>query len=178
MEDDLRHAKNELVLNSQQIEKFMEDGTKTIDEYIFKYETAEEKIGQLKDEVSVKENLLKNKDEVYRRVLDDMQEARKNISILQMEKLKLDDNNAQLDLKIMELKDEKTTLEIRLIEIDSTTDKIKKQAMLVDEFNAKFYGMSIDELGNEINRSMFELMLNIRKDHLHKIIQNGKDLKV
>jgi hypothetical protein len=178
MEDDLRHAKNELVLNSQQIEKFMEDGTKTIDEYIFKYETAEEKIGQLKDEVSVKENLLKNKDEVYRRVLDDMQEARKNISILQMEKLKLDDNNAQLDLKIMELKDEKTTLEVRLIELDSTTDKIKKQAMLVDEFNAKFYGMSIDELGNEINRSMFELMLNLRKDHLHKIIQNGKDLKV
>ncbi|CAI2382273.1 unnamed protein product [Moneuplotes crassus] len=177
MEDDLRHAKNDLVINSQQIEKFMEEGTKTVNQYIEKYEKAEGQIGQLKDELAIKQNLLKNKDEVYRRVIADLQEARKNIGILQVQNVKLENKNTKLLQKIEDLKDEKILLEDRLIELDSTSAKIKKQNMLVEEFNSKYYGISISEIGNEINKQMFELMVKLRKNHLYNLIKNGKDLR-
>ena len=177
MEDELRHAKNELVLNSQQIQKFMEEGTKTVDEYIAKYDKAEETIGKLKDELVIKDNLFKNKDEVYRRVIDDLQEARKNISTLQVEKLSLDNKNNSLNSTIAQLNNEINILEERLIEASSTASKIKKQNLLVEEFNSKYYGISISELGVEINKAMYEMMLQLRKDHLYAVIQNGKDLR-
>ena len=126
MEDELRHAKNDLVKNAQQIQKFMEEGTKTMDGYKERYEKAQETIGTLKDEIVVKENLLKNKNEVYQRVLDDLQDARKNIGILQQEKLELDNKNNSLQANLDRVKDEKTKLESSLLEIESTKNKIKK----------------------------------------------------
>ncbi|CAI2383623.1 unnamed protein product [Moneuplotes crassus] len=177
MQDDLRHAKNDLVLNSQQLEKFMEEGTKTVNEYIQKYEKAEEQLGKLREEITIKQNLLKNKDEIYRRVLADLQEARKQVGTLQVGKLQLEKTNNKLLQKIAGLKDEKVTLEDRLINQDSVTNKIKKQSMLVSEFNSKYYGINISEIGQEINKHMFELMVNLRKNHLCSLIQSGKDLR-
>ena len=176
MEDELRHSKNELVLNSQQIQKFMEDGTKTTNEYIIKYEQAQELIGYLQDEITVKENLILNKDEVYQRVLDDLQEARKNIGVLQIEKLEIDSKKDNLQDDLNRVKEEKTQLEERLIELDSAKYKIKKQNALIDELNTKFYGLSIDELGSEINSSLFKLVLTLRHEHLSKIIENSMNL--
>ena len=59
LENDLRHAKTELVLNSEKIQKFMQEGTKIIDEYRENYAQAQQEVLDVKQEVSAKEALLK-----------------------------------------------------------------------------------------------------------------------
>lgn len=68
----------------------MGNGSKTIDEYRMNFNKAQEEILTLKSEIRAKETLLNNKDDVYRRVLDDLQEARKTIGTVQMENLQLE----------------------------------------------------------------------------------------
>ena len=177
LENDLRHAKSELVLNSERIQKFMEEGSKTIDEYRENFAQSQQEVLDIKQEVSSKEALLKNKDDVYRRILDDLQEARRRIGILQMEKLQQDTRTNQLQADLDRTNDEKNDLEDRILNLESVHNKIDKQNELVKELNTQFYGLSIDELGQEINQSMFDMILDLKSNHLKHIIDGTLDLK-
>ena len=59
----------------------MENGSNIIDEYHEKFVKSQQEVLDIKQEVSSKMALLKM-DDVYRRVLDDLQEARRSIGIL------------------------------------------------------------------------------------------------
>lgn len=170
------NAKNDLLANLDNVEKMMEESTKTIDEYRSRFDKAQEAIGELRDEIIKKENLLKNKDEVYQRVLDDLQNARKNIGTLQLEKLEIQAKNDQLSLEVSRLKEEGTQLEARLIDAETRKNKEKKQKLLVDELNTRFFGMSVSDLGKEINQNIYNLIVKLRRDNITKMIEGVNSL--
>lgn len=72
---------------------------------------------------------------------------------------------------------EKDELHERVIDLESMQNKIKKQNELVEELNTQFYGLSVDELGQEINQSMFDMLIHLRKQHVKQIINGSLDLK-
>ena len=170
------NAKNDLLANLDKVEKMMEESTKTIDEYRAKFDKAQLILGELRDEIVIKENLLKNKDEVYQRVLDDLQNARKTVGTLQLEKLDDEAKKDQLNLEISRLKEESTQLEARLIDAETRKNKEKKQKLLVDELNTRFYGMSISEFGKEINQNLYDLILKLRRENIDKMIDGVRTL--
>ena len=86
-----------------------------------------------------------------------------------MEKLQQDTRNNQLQADLDRTKDEKNDLEDRIMNLESVQNKIEKQNELVEELNTQFYGLSIDELGQEINQSMFNMVLDLRSSHLKHI---------
>lgn len=86
-----------------------------------------------------------------------------------MEKLQQDTRNNQLQADLDRTKDEKNDLEDRIMNLESMQNKIEKQNELVEELNTQFYGLSIDELGQEINQSMFNMVLDLRSSHLKHI---------
>ena len=94
-----------------------------------------------------------------------------------MEKLQQDTRNNQLQADLDRTKDEKNDLEDRIMNLESMQNKIEKQNELVEELNTQFYGLSIDELGQEINQSMFNMVLDLRSSHLKHIIDGTLDLK-
>lgn len=76
--------------------------------------------------------------------------------------------------EVNNLKDEKHKLQHEVIEFESTSDKIRRSNLLIDELNSEFYGLNVHELGKKINRKMFETVQMLNTDHMSKMEEFSK----